>query len=149
MTESETGKKVGEYPIEFEIEIGAKTTFTGSLQENVPERNINITNKKILKVEIDTEYLDRTKRQTEVNAYNDTPLGSGRVIEQRMDSIYNYKRAGMEREAFFRALKKGDGPKLDNLNEDQKEDLYQRVRNIYRMPDQTPNSATLSAAAIA
>lgn len=87
-------------------------------------------------------------RRTQLNAYNTAPLGNGHVIENRMTSLYTHKRARQERDAFFRALKNGDGPKLDNLNNDQKEDLFQRVRNMYRLPDQTPNAAVLTPHAV-
>lgn len=65
-----------------------------------------------------------------------------------MTSLYTHRRARLERDAFFRALRNGDGPKLDKLNDDQKEDLFQRVRNIYRNPDQTPNATILTPVAV-
>ncbi|MEI7563631.1 MAG: hypothetical protein WCJ39_08625 [bacterium] len=88
------------------------------------------------------------RRRTQLNAYNVTPLGGGHVIEERMTSLYTHRRARLERDAFFRALRNGDGPKLDGLNDDQKEDLFQRVRNIYRNPDQTPNATILTPVAV-
>ena len=40
--------------------------------------------------------------------------------------------AKLEREAFYRGLEKADGPKFNKLTPEQKEDLYQEVRNMYR-----------------
>ena len=40
--------------------------------------------------------------------------------------------AKLEREAFYRGLEKADGPKFNRLTGEQKEDLYQQVRNTYR-----------------
>lgn len=70
VTDAASGKGIDKYPIEFEVEIGAKTIFTGSLQQSSPDRDISITNKKILKVKIDVDYLDLDQRKAEVDAYN-------------------------------------------------------------------------------
>jgi len=67
-----SNKEIEDFPIEFELEIGAKTVFTGSLQQNTPNRDIAITNKKILKIKIDVDYLGQDKRKDEVNAYNNS-----------------------------------------------------------------------------
>ncbi len=40
--------------------------------------------------------------------------------------------AKLEREAFYRGLEKADGQKFNKLTAEQKEDLYQEVRNMYR-----------------
>jgi len=46
--------------------------------------------------------------------------------------------AKLERESFYRALERADGPKFNRLSAEQKEDLYQEVRNMYRTPAGNP-----------
>lgn len=125
-----SNKEIEDFPIEFELEIGAKTVFTGSLQQNTPNRDIAITNKKILKIKIDVDYLGQDKRKDEVNAYNNSWKGG--VIEQSLTANHDVLIARLEREAFYRGLEKADGPKFNKLTADQKETLYQDVRKLYR-----------------
>jgi len=60
-----------------------------------------------------------------------------------MTAKYNNELADIERKSFFNAVAHNDGPKLDKLTAEQKEDLYQRVRNIYRLPGGIPNAAVV------
>jgi hypothetical protein len=125
-----------------------KLSINGTYKNVVSDVNLVCNKKFELKLNMGKPLNTQGARQSEIDAYNTTPLGGGHVIENRMTSIYEHKRARMERDAFFRALKDGDGAKLDGLNEDQKEDLYQRVRNTYRFPNQDPNGTILSGAAV-
>ncbi len=57
-----------------------------------------------------------------------------------MTAIHNVNIAKIEREAFYRALEKADGPKFNKLTAEQKEDLYQEVRNMYRTATGRPRT---------
>lgn len=85
---------------------------------------------KNLDLTINQPNFDRTARQNEINSYNNS--GGGQIIEQAMKANHDVLIAKLEREAFFRGLEKADGPKFNKLTAEQKENLYQEVRNMYR-----------------
>lgn len=68
-------------------------------------------------------------RQWVVDTYNNA--WAGNVIINAMTASHANNIARLEREAFFRAVAHWDWPKFDKLTPQQKEDLYQNVRNLY------------------
>gem|GEM_PF-1427518 len=109
-------------------------TFPAHLKLNVririqdPVTGTNLDHFKQLDITINRPIFNQQARQTEVNAIN----ARGNTIENSMTANYNVLAARLEREAIFRALERTDGPKFNKLNAEQKEILYQDVRNRYR-----------------
>lgn len=56
-----------------------------------------------------------------------------------MDASHANNSEKIEKEMFFKAVAQGDGPKLEKLTENQKDDLYHLVRSMYRLPNGTPD----------
>ncbi|MEI7918909.1 MAG: hypothetical protein WCH65_01485 [bacterium] len=54
------------------------------------------------------------------------------MIEESLEANHDVLINRLEREAFYRGLEKADGPKFNKLTNEQKEDLYQEIRNLYR-----------------
>lgn len=80
----------------------------------------------------------QTNRLREVDAYDNAGPNPG-VIRRTLQESYDNNLNKLEREAIFAALKKLDGPKFDQLTDDQKEELYQRLRGLYRDRTGVPN----------
>ncbi|MEI6119070.1 MAG: hypothetical protein WCP92_07875 [bacterium] len=117
-------------------------TFPAHLALNVrvriqdPVTGINLDHFKTLNITINRPIFNQQARQTEVNAINTR----GNTIVNSINANHATLIARLEREAFYRALERADGPKFNKLNAEQKEDLYQETRNTYRTPAGNPRT---------
>ncbi|MCX6824516.1 MAG: hypothetical protein NT085_05325 [candidate division SR1 bacterium] len=117
-------------------------TFPAHLALNVririqdPVTGINLDHFKTLNITINRPIFNQQARQAEVNAINTR----GNTIVNSMNANYATLIARLEREAFYRGLEKADGPKFNKLTPEQKETLYQDVRNTYRTPAGNPRT---------
>ncbi|HKL44415.1 MAG TPA: hypothetical protein VJ892_03990 [Candidatus Absconditabacterales bacterium] len=102
----------------------------GGVYENVGGTGINVIHTKNLKINIDNpEFLDtEALRDTEFDNYNNS--GSGNRISNHLSTRHRSDIHKLEREALERAMKNGDGPKYNQLSDDQKEQLYQNIRAL-------------------
>lgn len=108
--------------------INLRLAIRGRIQD--PVTGMNMDHFKNLDITINQPSFDKPARQNEVNTYNNS--WRWRVIEQSLNANHDILIARLEREAFYRGLEKADGPKFNKLTAEQKEDLYQEVRNMYR-----------------
>jgi len=101
-----------------------------------PVTGINLDHFKTLNITINRPIFNQQARQAEVNTIN----AGGNTIVNSINANHATMIAKLEREAFYRALEKSDGPKFNKLTPEQKEDLYQEVRNMYRTPAGNPRT---------
>ena len=117
-------------------------TFPAHLALNVrvriqdPVTGINLDHFKTLNITINRPIFNQQARQAEVNAINTR----GNTIVNSINANHATLIARLEREAFYRALERADGPKFNKLNAEQKELLYQDVHNTYRTPAGNPRT---------
>jgi hypothetical protein len=118
--------------------INLRLAVRGRIQD--PVTGMNMDHFKNLDITINQPNFNQAARQNEVNAYNNS--WRGHIIEQSLTANHDILMAKLEREAFYRWLEKADGPKFNKLTPEQKEDLYQEVRNMYRTTVGRPRTWT-------
>jgi len=110
----------------IDFPINLRLAIRGRIQEQ--DSGMNMDHFKNLDITINQPKLkDKDKI---VHAINNA--GTGKTIENSIKAKYDNEISKLEREAIFRALEKDDGPKFNKLTAEQKEDLYQSIRKIYR-----------------
>ena len=108
--------------------INLRLAIRGRIQD--PVTGMNMDHFKNLDITINQPNFNQAARKAEVNTYNDS--WRWQVIEESLEANHDVLINRLEREAFYRGLEKADGPKFNKLTNEQKEDLYQEIRNLYR-----------------
>lgn len=60
------------------------------------------------------------------------------MIKNSIDANHENNIEAIEKDMFFKAVAKGDGPKLDKLSDKQKDDLFKTTRAMYRAKSTAP-----------
>ncbi len=110
------------------VSFPANLTLNVRIRIQDPKTGINLDHFKPLNITINRPIFDQQARQAEVNAIN----ARDNTIVNSMNAANANTINRLEREAFYRALERADGPKFNKLTAQQKENLYQETRNTYR-----------------
>ncbi len=118
-----------DFPQEITLSVNA-TYNNNDVRNAIGISNTNIVRNKKFKLRLNdgSTTLDSTLRLGEFNRYNDS-LPAGHKIENIVNTSFAWIRYDLERKALSKILEKYWGIQYAKLNDRQKEDFYQRIRN--------------------
>lgn len=124
--------RLTDFPQEITLSISA--TYNNNDVRNALEiSNTNIIRNKTFKLKLNdwSIELNRNNRLSEFNRYNNS-LPRWHKIENIVQTNFEWNRHDLERKALAKILEKNWGTQYATLNDAQKEDLYQIIRNSIR-----------------